>query len=153
MSTIKKTVGFGLFFVFLGTHIAFAQEDEQKISDQELTKFTNTFEKLEVANSTAQQEMVKVVESEGLEMKRFNEIHVAYINPNMESNATPEEMKKHNRAMTKIEKMQEELQKKMDKIVEANGLSTKKYQKIATGLRDDLALRDRYKKVMKAKEK
>lgn len=136
-----------MFFLFIGTTGVFAQEKEQKVSDDELTKFVTTFDQLEAANKDAQQKMLLVVQNEGLDMKRFNEIHVAFINPNMESNATPEELEKHHRAMEKIEKMQTELQSKMDNIVKQGGLNTRKYQKIATELQSNMTLRERYKKM------
>lgn len=146
MSTTKKITGLLLFFVLLGSNV-FAQEKEQKVTNNELTTFASVFEKLQAANEEAQQKMVLVVENEGLEMKRFNEIHVAFVNSNMESNATKEELQKHKNAMEKIQKMQTELQLKMDGIVKKSGLSTKKYQRIALALKDNTALRDRYKKL------
>src|SRR5699024_11771769 len=115
-SKIKKIAGAMMVFLLIGTTSTFAQKKDQKISNGELTKFASVFDQLEQANMSAQQKMVKVVEGTGLEMKRFNEIHVAYINPNIKSDATPEEMKKHDKAMKQIEKMQEELQSEMDGI-------------------------------------
>lgn len=152
MSSIKKIASALVFFVLMGTTTAFAQKKEQKVSNDELTKFASVFDQLEQVNMSAQQKMVKVVEGTGLEMKRFNEIHVAYINPNIKGDATPEEMKMHDKAMKQIEKMQEELQSEMDGIVKKSGMTTKKYQRIATDMQDNMELRERYKKLAKAKK-
>lgn len=142
-----------VLFLLLGTATTFAQEKKQKISDPELTKFASIFEKLQTAEDRAQQEMVKVVESEGLDMKRFNEIHIAFINPNMNSNATREELEKHARSMDKIEKMQAKLQVEMDEIVKTSGFSIRKYRKIVTALQENHLLRERYKKLTKKEKK
>lgn len=152
MSSIQKIASALVFFVLMGTTTTFAQEKEQKISNEELTKFASVFDQLEQANMSAQQKMVQVVESTGLDMKRFNEIHVAYINPNIKGDATAEEMKMHDKAMKQIEKMQKELQSEMDGIVKKSGMTTRKYQRIATDMQDNMALRERYKKLAKAKK-
>jgi hypothetical protein len=154
MSHTKKIMALFLFFA-MATAPIFAQEtnkkeDKQEVSKAELTKFATVFQDLQAANRAAQQEMVKVVENEGLTMKRFNEIHVAFINENMESDATPEELKKHHAAMDKIQLMQADLQKKMDGIVEKNGLTTKKYQRIAESMREDKQLQKEYMKMVSA---
>lgn len=152
MSRIKKISALLLFFALLGNTAIFAQENEQKFSDQELMEFSTAFEKLQAVNAEAQQKMVEVVKSEGMDMKRFNEIHVAYINPNIKGDATPEELKKHDRIMRKVKKMQETLQDNMDEVVKSSGLSTRKYQKIASEMRTDKTLQARYKKMATAEE-
>lgn len=124
------------------------KEDQKKVSNAELTKFANAFQSLQDANRAAQKEMVKVVEKHGLTMKRFNEIHVAYINPNIKGDATEEELKKHHAAMNEIEVMQQDLQNQMDALVEKSGLSTQKYQQIAQTMREDKQLQKEYMKMV-----
>lgn len=141
-----------LFFALMASPV-FAQEmdkkeDQKKVSNAELTKFANAFQSLQDANRAAQKEMVKVVEKHGLTMKRFNEIHVAYINPNIKGDATEEELKKHHAAMNEIEVMQQDLQNQMDALVEKSGLSTQKYQQIAQTMREDKQLQKEYMKMV-----
>jgi len=124
------------------------KEDQKKVSNAELTKFANAFQSLQDANRAAQKEMVKVVEKHGLTMKRFNEIHVAYINPNIKGDATEEELKKHHAAMNEIEVMQQDLQNQMDALVEKSGLTTQKYQQIAQTMREDKQLQKEYMKMV-----
>ncbi len=151
MSAIKRITGVLIMFTIFGGNL-FAQEKKQIVSDAKLSNFVTAFDNLEAASKEAQQKMVLVVEAEGLDMKRFNEIHIGYINTNIQSDATPEELEKHNRAMDKIQKMQEELQNKMDDIVKNSGLSIKEYQGIATEMQTNLILRDRYKKMVNTKK-
>ncbi len=141
-----------LFFALMASPV-FAQEmdkkeDQKKVSNAELTKFANAFQSLQDANRAAQKEMVKVVEKHGLTMKRFNEIHVAYINPNIKGDATEEELKKHHAAMNEIEVMQQDLQNQMDALVEKSGLTTQKYQQIAQTMREDKQLQKEYMKMV-----
>lgn len=137
-----------LFFALMASPV-FAQEmdkkdDQKKVSKAELSKFADAFQSLQDANRAAQKEMVKVVEKHGLTMKRFNEIHVAYINPNIKGDASEDELKKHHAAMNEIEAMQRDLQKQMDGLVEKSGLTTKKYQRIAQSMREDKQLQKEY---------
>lgn len=141
-----------LFFALMASPV-FAQEmdkkeDQKKVSNAELTKFANAFQSLQDANRAAQKEMVKVVEKHGLTKKRFNEIHVAYINPNIKGDATEEELKKHHAAMNEIEVMQQDLQNQMDALVEKSGLTTQKYQQIAQTMREDKQLQKEYMKMV-----
>ncbi|HET8838523.1 MAG TPA: DUF4168 domain-containing protein [Flavobacteriaceae bacterium] len=146
MSTFKKITGLLVMFTLFSGSL-FAQEKKDIVPDAKLSNFVTAFDNLEAATKEAQQKMVEVVKAEGLDMKRFNEIHIGYINSNMESDATPEELAKHNRAMNKIQKMQDELQNEMDGIVKESGLTIDEYQKIATEMQTNMILRGRYKKM------
>lgn len=147
MSFTKKFSSLCLFAAILVSVPVLAQENKEKpeVTQDELIRFADTFKELQNANRSAQQAMVEVVENEGLTMKRFNEIHVAYVNSNMKSDATPEEMKKHNAAMEKIQEMQQGLQTNMDAIVQSCGMRIGKYQRIAKKMRDNTELQQRYK--------
>ena len=64
------------------------------ISTAELTKFADAFQEVQVENQAAQQEMMGIIKTEGLDVQRFTEIQKAQMNPETEVEATDEELKK-----------------------------------------------------------
>src|SRR5690554_5191345 len=89
-----------LFVTILGSVGLFAQEAE--VSDAELTQFANAYESVQIQNQEAQQKMIAIIQEEGLALDRFGEIQEATMNPNVETDATPEEMKKHANVTSEI---------------------------------------------------
>lgn len=73
--------------------IAAPQQQKVEVSDAELEKFAEVFQQMRMVNQEAQKEMMQVVQEEGFELQRFNEIHQASMDPNKEIETTPEEDK------------------------------------------------------------
>ena len=140
--TTKKIAGLFLFLVFSTTALM-AQVEQTKISDAELSKFAETFQKMRMMNQEAQMQMSEAITEEDLEIKRFNEIHQAEMDPAVEGDATAEEKKKYKDAISEIEGMQVDFQKKMEDLISQGGLSVEKYQQIATRLQSDAELQER----------
>lgn len=143
----KKLAGFLLFFVF-STLTLFAQADQTKVSDAELTKFASVFQQMRMMNQQVQQKMAKAVADEEMEIQRFNEIHQANLNPDMEVKASEEEKETYQEIVEEIEKMQVGFQQQMQEIIEDSGLSMEKYQMIATRLQTDAQLQERLKNTL-----
>ncbi len=152
----KKFAGFFLFLTLIGSTAVFAQapqlpqqQQQQKVevSDAELNKFANAFQGIRMVNQEAQQEMTQVIQEEGMEIQRFNELFEASANPQVEVEATGEEEKQFEAISSELEGMQGAFQAKMEKIITDEGLSIERYEQIAMGLQADPALQERLRAV------
>lgn len=154
----KKIAGLLFAFALLGSASVFAQTQqlpqqqqqavEVDVSDEELSKFADAYQKIRMVNQQAQQKMAKKVEDSGFDIQRFNEIHQASLDPNSEVDATEEEMKKHKEVVTEIEGMQGEFQKEMESAISEEGLDVARYEKIAMALQTDTELQQRLQQLM-----
>lgn len=154
----KKIAGLLFAFALLGSASVFAQTQqlpqqqqqavEVDVSDDELSKFADAYQKIRMVNQQAQKEMAKKVEDSGFDIQRFNKIHQASLDPNTEVDATEEEMTKHKEVVTEIEGMQGEFQKEMESAISEEGLDVARYEKIAMALQTDTELQQRLQQLM-----
>ncbi|TQD40030.1 DUF4168 domain-containing protein [Haloflavibacter putidus] len=136
------------FFVAILSSVAYTNAQENKISDAELNKWANAYQKVQMQNQEAQQQMMTMIQDEGMELQRFNEIQQASMNPNQKGNATEAEIKKHKSISDKIEKMRPELERKATEAIESTGMSIERYQEIAAVIQQDQSLQQRLQKIM-----
>ncbi|HEA31147.1 MAG TPA: DUF4168 domain-containing protein [Leeuwenhoekiella sp.] len=155
MSKIKRILGGAFVLATMSTMPAFSQaqampqqqqQEQVDVSDEELAKFADAYKQMQVMGQQAQQKMATTVEDEGLDIKRFNEIHQATMDPKTENDATEEEMAMHKKIVEKLDGMQKDFQGKLTKIVENQDLSMDRYQQIATALQTDTELQQRLQK-------
>lgn len=159
MLRLKRIVTSLFFTAVLGSFTAVAQTPQQmapqqqqvEVNDEELTNFANAYQGITVINQKAQQEMVKVVEDSGFDVKRFNEIHQASLDPNKEIEVSSEEKAKHKEVVSEIEGMQSEFQADMEEVIKEQGLSVERYEQLAMALQQDTALQQRLQKLMQGK--
>ncbi|MDR6300877.1 DUF4168 domain-containing protein [Mesonia maritima] len=147
-----------LVFLFIGTSTSLIaqvnpQMDREEtsaadVSDKELNMFADAYQSVQMANQQAQQKMMKMIQDKGLDVQRFQEIQQASANPNQESDATAEEMKKHQELVAQFQKMQPELQQDMEKAVVDSGLSMERYQSVAAAVQNSQALQQKLQKIM-----
>ena len=136
-----------LFFVtILGSLTLSAQE--QNVSDSELGQFADAYIKVQMQNQVAQQEMMTIIENEGLKVERFSEIQEAAMDPSKNVDATTEEMKKHSNAIAKMEKMQPALEKKAVDEIESAGITIDRYKSLATAIQDEKELQQRLQTIL-----
>jgi len=120
----SKIISSLLLITILALTPAIAQESTQtEVSDQDLKKFAAVLQEIQAVNQQAQQDMVVIVEDEGLEIKRFNEIRQAQANPDMEVDVSEEEVKMFNSATEELVKIQEDAQKDMESEIKEEGLT------------------------------
>lgn len=151
MLKTKRVVGFLFFLSVMSTAVVFAQnpqipqqqQEQIEVSDEELSEFAEAFQGIRMINQQAQQEMAKVVQEGGMEIKRFNEIHEATLNPAVEVEATEEEKEQHKEIAEGIEDLQENYQGKMEEVIEDTDMTVQRYQQIATSLQTDPELQER----------
>lgn len=131
-------------FALMGSTLTFAQD----ISDTQLAQFADAYIKVQEENEKAQHEMIAVVEKEGLEIERFSAIQQAAMDPSQESNVTPEEMEKVGNAMTKLEAMQPELEKKAIAGIESTGITLEQFQAIGMAIEQDATLQQKLQTIL-----
>lgn len=97
--------------------------------------------------------MGKIVSNENMDIKRFNEIHKASLDPAVEVEVSEEEKEKYEQIVSEIEKIQIDFQGKIEKTIEESGLSVDRYQQIATQLQTDPKLQERLKEELLGDDK
>ncbi len=132
MSTVKKITSLFMMLIISGIGV-FAQAGEE-VTDKELKQFASAYQQVQNVDQQAQQDMVKAVEEEGLEVPRFTEIQQAQQNPNQGSDVTNEEIKKYESASKEIEKIQDQAQKEMQEKIIDEELTVPRYQEIAAAI-------------------
>lgn len=149
---MKKMFGPLLLFIFTTTAVT-AQVGQKKVTDEELSKFGQTFQKIRMMNQQVQMNMAQVVSNEGMDIKKFNEIHKASLDPAVEVEVSGEEKEKYDNIVTRIEEIQLDFQSKIEETIKENGLSVERYQDIATRLQTDPELKERLKKELMGDDK
>ena len=149
-----KSVKFNLFLFLaaLGTLNMSAQTEAKKVTDQDLNKFADAYQAVQMENQKAQQEMVSMINESGLEVDRFQEIQKAQMDPNTELDATEKELAAHKEIMTEIQAMQPELQSEMEALIKQKGLSMQRYQEVAAAIQSDAALQQKLQAIMMKKQ-
>lgn len=132
-----------LLFLAIGSTTLMAQVEQSTVSDEEMSKFATTFQKMRMMNQEMQMEMTKVVSEEGMEVARFNEIHTAKMDPNSEIETTETEEEQYQKILTSLEASSAQFQQKMETTVRDGGLSIQRYEQIAAQLESDPELQAR----------
>lgn len=132
-----------LLFIALGSTTLMAQAEQNKVSDEEVSKFAVTFQQMRMMNQEMQVKMAEVVSDGGMEIARFNEIHTAKMDPAQEAETTDEEEKQYQNILTRIEPMSGEFQQKMETTIRDGGLSVERYEQIVAQLQSDPELQER----------
>lgn len=135
-----------LFVAILGSFSLSAQESD--VSDTELSQFADAYVKVQMQNQVAQQEMMAIIEDKGLEVERFGAIQEAAMDPEKKSDATADEMKKHASAISKMEKLQPELEKKAINEIESTGISIDRYKTLASAIQKERSLQERLQAIL-----
>lgn len=124
------------------------QQATPDISDEELQKFANAFQEVQVENQKIQKDMIAKIEEEGMEVQRFSEIQQAQQNPNQEVEMTAEEEKAIETLMPKLQSIQQESQTVMQEKIESAGLSMNRYQEIAQMIQQSPELQKKLQSMM-----
>ncbi|MDT0686160.1 DUF4168 domain-containing protein [Autumnicola psychrophila] len=153
---MKKFASLLVFIALIGSVNAIAQTQpmpqqqkvEVDVDNEELAKFAEAYQGLRMVNQEAQQKMVKVVESEGFEIQRFNEMYQTSMNPNEELDASADEMEKYKATVQKIEGMQGEFQDRMEEVITEQGFTMERYEKLAMALQTNPEMQQRMQEML-----
>lgn len=161
MFTIKKMKALFLFIaIVVGTSL-FAQTPQQQmqqqqqeptteVKDSELEQFATISQDVMQKNQDAQQQMLSIIEDEGMTGDRYQELQMAAANPNNggKTDASDEEMKKKEKIDTKLQDIEQKLQDEQVAIVEKSGMSVDRYQEIAQAVQSDQELLQKFQKMV-----
>ena len=152
----KKITGFVVTLALFGSTAVIAQstpfleqepqepqEIHVEVSDTEFEKFAKAFQHVRAITMGAQQEMAEAVKEEGLEIQRFNEIHNAFLNPEVEITTTTEEKQKHQNILKEIETIQVNIQQDMEEKIQEQDLTLQRFEQIAMSLETDPELQQK----------
>lgn len=144
-----KSVKFNLFLfvTMLGT-LGMSAQTATDVSDKDLNRFADAYQAVQMENQKAQQEMMTLIQDNGLEVARFQEIQKAQTDPNTEVDATEAEMKSHQKIMGELQKMQPQLQTRMEGIIKDNGLTMQRYQEVAAAVQQDRELQQKLQSII-----
>jgi len=124
------------------------QQATPDISNEELQKFANAFQKIQVENQKIQQKMIAEIQEEGMEVQRFSEIQQAQQNPEQEAEMTTEEEKAIENLMPKLQTIQQESQTVMQEKIKSAGLTMNRYQEIAQMIQQNPELQQKLQSMM-----
>jgi hypothetical protein len=148
MITMKKITSLLLFILISGIGAYAQTEQKEEVSDQEIKQFASAFQQIQAVDQMAQQDMIKAVEDEGLDVERYNEIQQTAQDPNQEIDVNGDELKKYEIATREIEKIQMEAQQQMQEKIVEEGLTIDRYQEIAAVIQNDPELQQKLQKYL-----
>ncbi len=129
------------FLVSLATHAQVSpqqQEIETDFNDTELKQFATAAGKVMEITQKTQEEMIKIIEEENMELDKFNQILMAQQSQEGEKvDATAEEMAAFNNASQKIMEIQKDVQTDVVEAIEQEGLEPQKYEAIMLAYQSD----------------
>lgn len=121
---------------------------QAKVSDEDLEKFVEVYQEVQVENQKLQQGLAEMVEEEGMDVQRFQEIQAMQANPNADVDASESELATHKSIMGNIEKAQTEFQEKVSDMVEDAGMTMEKYQEVFAELQSNEELQQKFSELM-----
>ncbi len=127
---MKLIKSIGLSLVVALVSFANLNAQEAKVTDEQIDKFAKLYQVITSENMKAQQNMMSIIEEEGLTMERFNEIHSASIDPNSSVEASDSEKKKHKSALSKIEAINEDIQNMLEGKIKEAGMTVEEFQNL-----------------------
>lgn len=129
------------------------QQAQPEISDAQLESFVAASQDMNEVQQGAQQEMMKTIQDEGLDVNKFNEMAAQKQNPNQEPSMeiTEEDQAAFDKAMEKVQSKQMEMQQQMESIVQDNGMEMAEYQQIQQAYQQDPELQQKVSEMMEKK--
>lgn len=134
---------------------AFAQQAQQvreDFTDDELEAFVDANEKVIEIQQESQEKIKEAIEEEGLTIEKFNEIVESQRNPNIEVNATQQELVSFNNAAQVIIKENQETQTEIISSIEDEGIDITTYQEIMIAYQQVPKVKEKVNKLLEDRE-
>lgn len=121
-----------------------------EVSDEELEKFTEVSMVAQEIQMGSQQEMMEIVEDEGLDVETYNLIAEARFNGQDESelDISSEDLEKFDAASEEIESSQAGVEAEMSEAIEAEGMEMERFMEINRAIQQDQELQQRIQQMM-----
>lgn len=130
------------------------QAPETQISQQELQKFASAIKQLLAIEQEANKQMIQAIQQAGLTPDRFEEINRVQQN-SQEKPAKPvsqEEKQKFAQARDKVSAIGNQVQPKMTKAIQDQGLDVPRFEQIMAAVQQNPALQKQVQQLIKGKE-
>lgn len=124
-------------------------EPATNISDAEIGQFLDAVEAVQAVSQEAQQQMMQVVETEGMTLERFSEIQQKLQNP--DAQVTPissDEEGQLDRIDAKMREMEPELERQSVAAIQETGMTPLRYQQLSLGIQQDPELTQKAQMMM-----
>lgn len=128
------------------------QATDLELSDEEIERFVDAVVDAQEIQMESQQEMMEIVENEGISVEKYNQITQAQQMGQSEEeiDATSDELERYNRAMEQIREIEQRLEPEMVAAIENAGMDMERYQEINMAVQQDPALQQRIQQELQA---
>lgn len=124
------------------------QIEHSSYTDDELENFLTAYRAIIEINKELNVTMVETVKAEGFTIERFSEIQKAIRDRNPYFSISDEELKRHHILLKKLDRIQVNSKKLMERRIVSEKLSLKKYERLLADLQRDEILQMRLKRIM-----
>jgi len=128
------------------------QQPTTEVSDEELQDFLEVSSELQEVQMGSQQEMITVVEEEGLSVDKYNQIAQAEQagQSTDELDVSSDDLDNYERASQQIAEMEQELEPQLESIIASHGMDMDRFQEINMALQQDPVLQERIQQMMQS---
>jgi len=123
---------------------------EVDVSDEELQEFVEVSTVAQEIQMGAQNEMVAIVEEEGLDVETYNLIAEARFNEQSDEdlNVSQEDIEKFESASEAVSELEQKLDEEMTEAIEAEGMDMERFMELNMALQQDPELQQRVQEMM-----
>ena len=126
------------------------QSSSMEVNQQELEKFAAAMREMRQIQLESRDEISAAIDEEGLSKNRFREILQAQRNPEVEPDASQEELQKFESATEQLAQIQQDTQSQMREAVTNQGLEVDRFQQILSIVREDRQLQKQVQQMIQS---
>ncbi len=122
------------------------QQKDIDVSEKEMQRFVKASDELQVMQQDAQKKMMKTIEDNGMDVKRYSEIERA-TRSGQDVDMSKKEEQAYQKTTTAVQQEQMKLQKEAVEILEKHDFERQRFMEISQALRTDKELLEEYKEI------
>lgn len=121
-----------------------------EVSDEELELFIDASMNAQSVQAESQQEMISIVDEEGIEVNTYNQIIQAQqTGQSMEDiDVSAEDIEKFERANEQIQEIEEQMERQLTEAIEEEGMEMERFQEINMAIQQDPSLQQRVQQMI-----
>lgn len=124
------------------------QNISEDYSEDELKQFVDANKEATKVQQKTQQEMISVIEGEGLDVQTFNEIMTSQQDPQQEVAVSDGELEKFNKAAEKVIEIQQNMETEVVGAIESTGMDVNKYSEIMLAYQSSPVVQEKVHKLL-----
>ncbi len=130
------------------------QAPEIEVSDEELEAFVDASMGAQAVQAEAQQEMVDIVDEEGIDVQTYNDIMRAEQTGESADDleVSADDMENFERAFEQVQEIEEEMEADLSQAIEAEGIDMDRFQEINMAIRQDQELQQRVQQMIQEQQ-